>query len=94
MTIPIIQPSLGKTVREWTDQMALDLWRFGAVPRLDHDDEWREWGANLNNVLNAANIAILPPGSIRSTILPDPYQFTDWRRWAERVVENLASTSL
>lgn len=73
----------GMSVKQWTDAMADRLWIFGPIPRVDRDDEWRAWGANLLN---------LP--SIRGINLPDPYQFSDWRRWADRVVEVFSSIDL
>ncbi len=83
MRITSIQPGQFQTVQDWTDAMALDLWSLGAIPRLDNAQDWRAWGANLLN---------LP--SIHGILLPNPYQFDDWRRWAERVVEAFDSTSL
>lgn len=60
--------------------MALDLWKFGPIPRIYRDDEWREWGA-----------ALLALPTLHGILLPDPYQFSDWRRWAERVNEAFSS---
>lgn len=71
----------GLTVTQWTDANGLYLDKFGSIPRLD-DGDWQRWGANLLN---------LP--SIHGICLPDPYQFSDWRRWADRVNEALSTLS-
>jgi hypothetical protein len=67
------------TVRDWTDAMVQNLEQFGNLGRLDHREDWREWGAELLN---------LP--AISGSIIPDPYQFDDWRAWAQRCNENLS----
>lgn len=72
---------VGMSVIDWTDSMNLILVQYGSVPRLDNPDDWREWGrALLDNV------------SLGDTLLPDPYQFAEWRPWADRVVEILDAT--
>ena len=69
------------SVIQWTDAMTLILVQYGSVPRLDNPDDWREWGRGLLD-----NVAL------GDTLLPDPYQFAEWRPWAERVVEVLDGT--
>lgn len=78
MSINTIDPSY-MSVREWTDFMVPNLEQYGNLGRLSRDDEWRAWGAQLLNL----------PG-ISGSIVPDPYQFDDWRTWAQRCVQNLS----
>lgn len=80
MSIYVVEP--GADVLYWTDATSLNLGKYGCVPRLDDESLWQEWGASLLN--NPA---------IRGICLPDPYQFDDWRRWADRVNEALTSVS-
>lgn len=77
--ITLISPNT-MTVKQWTDAMADRLWIFGSIPRVDHDDDWKKWGAVLLGLV-----------SIHGINVPDPYQFSDWRRWAERVIGAFAS---
>lgn len=59
-------------LRDWCDSLMLalsDSWSFG---RLQGDD-WRSFAVGL---LRAPNMA--------QRVLPDPYNFTDWREWATR----------
>ena len=64
----------GLTLQEWADSTILALrssWNFG---RLDREDQWQDWAANMVRALPVAR-----------RVLPNPYQFTDWREWAMRV---------
>lgn len=64
----------GMELQDWADQVALDLDVFGPVSRISGDD-WQNWGVQFLNF---------------STIgrnLPNPYNFTDWREWAERMCQ-------
>lgn len=81
-TVTLISPH-GMSATEWIDAMSDRLWVFGALPRVDREEDWRTWGAALLN---------LP--AIHGINLPDPYQFKDWRRWAERVIGAFASIQL
>jgi len=60
------------TLADWADQMALDLDATGPISRLS-GDKWQDWGMQIfnNRTLGGA--------------LPNPYGFTDWREWAERL---------
>ena len=78
MSVNIITPAY-MTLREWTDAMCQNLEQFGNLSRLDQREDWREWGAMLLN---------LP--ALSGSIVPDPYQFDDWRVWAQRCNENLS----
>lgn len=78
MGVSTISPSY-MTFRQWADFMVPNLERFGNLGRLAREEEWREWGAALLN---------LP--ALSGSIVPDPYQFDDWRKWVQRLNENLA----
>lgn len=78
MSVHTINPQF-LTVREWTDFMVPNLEQYGNLGRLDRDEEWREWG-----------VALLNLRALSGSIIPDPYQFDDWRSWAQRCVENLS----
>jgi hypothetical protein len=59
---------------DWASQVALDMDPYGAIGKLDNPDLWQDWGMQfLNNTTIGRN-------------LPIPYQFTDWKEWAERLV--------
>lgn len=59
------------SVIDWADQVVLDLKDYGTFSPLKDPDLWQDWGSELlNNVALPAN-------------LPDPYQYDDWRDWAE-----------
>ena len=65
-------------VIDWASQVALDLDPYGSFGRLDDPDNWQNWAMQfLNNTSLGRNF-------------PSPYDFTDWREWAERFVQTLS----
>lgn len=70
----------GMTVTAWTDANQINLERFGAVPALHDAKKWQAWGASLSGLPSISGITV-----------PNPYEFSDWRVWAERLNESLAS---
>lgn len=73
----LTRPS-GMSLRDWADQAALDLDPYGAFGRLQDETQWQDWGMQfLNNTSLGRN-------------LPVPYDFDDWREWAERLSQLLA----
>lgn len=67
----------GMDLRDWADQIALDLDPFGAFGRLDVESNWQNWAMQfLNNMRLQENI-------------PVPYNFDDWREWAERFCQTV-----
>lgn len=63
---------------DWADQIVLDLDPYGAFGRLDNVEKWQDWGVQfLNNTTIGKNI-------------PHPYDFEDWREWAERFCQCLS----
>ena len=62
----------GMQLQDWADQVALDLDSYGALGRLDDVENWQNWAMQfLNNTTLGRNF-------------PLPYDFDDWREWAER----------
>lgn len=71
MSIRVTLPT-NMRLQDWADQIALDLDPYGAFGRLDDENKWQDWSMQfLNNTSLKYN-------------LPNPYQFSDWRGWAER----------
>jgi hypothetical protein len=67
----------GMGLRDWADQISLDLDSFGAFGRLDIEEEWKNWAMQfVNNMTLKENI-------------PIPYAFDNWREWAERLCQTL-----
>ena len=62
----------GMDLRDWADSVILsvgDAWSFG---KLVDEIEWQSW---------AVAFVQAPPFAQRA--VPNPYQFNDWRQWAE-----------
>jgi hypothetical protein len=76
MSIRITLP-VGIELRDWADQTALDLDPYGAFGRLMDETRWQDWAMQIVN--NA---------SIKENI-PIPYNFDDWREWAQRFCETV-----
>lgn len=76
MTARVTLPT-GMSLRDWADQIALDLDPYGAFGRLDVEDQWQNWAMQfLNNLTLKENF-------------PIPYSFDNWRDWAERFCQVL-----
>ena len=76
MTISITLPS-GLGLRDWADQISLDLDPYGAFGRLDVEDQWKNWAMQfVNNMTLKENV-------------PIPYAFDNWREWPERFCQAL-----
>lgn len=70
----MVLDTAGYSVIEWTDYVNQTLQSLGGsvVPVLSNAEEWRTW---------AATVVLLPGISVFNP--PDPYQFDDWRSWAD-----------
>lgn len=76
MTIRVTLP-INMNLRDWADQIALDLDSFGAFGRLGDETKWQDWAMQLlNNTSLNENI-------------PTPYNFVNWRDWAERFCQSV-----
>ena len=76
MGIRITLPT-GMALQDWADQIALDLDPYGAFGRLPDEKNWQNWAMQFVN--NA---------SLKENI-PIPYNFSDWRSWAERFCQTV-----
>jgi hypothetical protein len=70
VTLPV-----GMRLRDWADQLSLDLDPYGAIRRLDDETKWQDWAVQF------VNSTRLPQNA------PNPYNFTNWQDWAERFCE-------
>ena len=77
MTTVITLPTY-MSLRDWADQIVLDLDPYGRIGNLQDDTKWQDWGMQIINNT-----------SLPETI-PVPYYFDDWRDWAERFCQVLA----
>ena len=71
----------GMTLRDWADSVILsvgDAWSFG---KLQSEDHWQDWAVGF---VRASNFT--------QRVVPDPYQFEDWREWAMRAYPMLEGT--
>ncbi len=73
---------LGMTAMEWTAASTINLERFGTLPALHKDEDWRGWGAVLSIFASLSGINI-----------PNPYDFANWQEWAQRLNEVLSGRS-
>ncbi|MEN9885637.1 MAG: hypothetical protein RL758_215 [Pseudomonadota bacterium] len=74
----IITLPTGMELLDWSSQVIIDLDAYGSFGRLQDPDRWQDWGVQfLNNTTIGRN-------------LPNPYGFTDWKEWAERLVGALS----
>ena len=68
----------GMGLKDWADQISLDLDPYGAFGKLIDESDWQNWAVKfMNNLTLKEN-------------LPVPYFFDDWREWAERFCQVLA----
>ena len=69
------------TLKDWADSVILsvtDVWSFG---KLEDENEWQGWAK-----------AFVVANGYSQRNMPDPYQFTDWREWAQRAYPMLEAT--
>ena len=71
----------GMSWQDWASSVILavgDAWAFGVPPL---EDGWQDYAVGF---VRASNFT--------QRILPDPYQFSDWREWAMRAYPMLEGT--
>ena len=76
MSVRVTLPT-GMSLRDWADQIALDLDSFGAFGRLDIEEQWQNWAMQFLNNMSLGNN------------FPLPNDFQNWREWAERFCQTL-----
>lgn len=70
MSLRLTLPT-GMRLLDWADQIAFELDPYAAIGRLDSEGDWQDWAATiLNNASLTSNF-------------PNPYDFDEWRDWAE-----------
>jgi len=62
----------GMSLKDWADQISLDLDPFGTFGRLDDESKWQDWAVQFSSRASL------------SENFPTPYNFSNWRDWAER----------
>jgi hypothetical protein len=67
---------------DWASATMYSLTNYVNVAPLEDPSQWQSWGQIL---VNAPTLGLLSP--------PNPYDFTDWRPWAERVSDALSSAT-
>lgn len=76
MSIRVTLPT-NMQLRDWADQITLDLDPFGTFGRLDNESGWQDWAMQfLNNLTLKENF-------------PIPYSYQNWQSWAERFCQVL-----
>ena len=68
-------------LKDWANAVILslgDVWSFGT---LTDESRWQDWAVGFVRAPQYAQ-----------RILPDPYQFSDWREWAMRAYPMLEGT--
>lgn len=79
MTVAINPQNM--SLRDWADSVILavdNAWSFG---RLDDEKHWQDWAAAF----------VRAPG-FAPQVVPNPYEFTDWRDWAMRAYPMLEAS--
>ena len=70
----IIYPTPDMSITEWADQMIFLVGSDTAYERLDNPEMWQIWAMNF----------VGEPDQTGQDA-PDPFQFDDWREWAQRL---------
>jgi len=76
--INISDPRTAVSFEEWADDNHDTLADYGYLPKAG--DDWLDWSS-----------AVMLMGALTVFNIPDPYQFTDWREWAIRLMQALGA---
>lgn len=76
MTATIVLP-VGISLLDWAAQFQIDF-PDSSVPQLSDPAQWQGWGS-----------AVMASSTFSAPGCPSPYQFADWRQWAEAFVGSL-----
>lgn len=77
MRIHVTLPT-NMALRDWADQVVLDMDKYGAIGKLMDESKWQDWAMQIFNNTSLKNN------------FPIPYQFNNWKDWAERFCQVLA----
>jgi hypothetical protein len=72
----------GMDVLDWASATVYSLTNYVNIAPLEDPSQWQSWGQLL---VNSPTLGLLAP--------PNPYDFTDWVPWAQRVSDALASAT-
>lgn len=75
--VTITRPQ-GMNLMDWASQIVLDLDAYGSFGRLEDPALWQDWAMQYFN------------NSALGRNFPVPYDFQDWREWAERFAQLLS----
>jgi hypothetical protein len=67
ITLPV-----GIKLKDWADQITYDLDNQTTLSKLIDDTQWQDWAVQF----------VTAPG-LSTYNVPNPYQFSDWNRWAD-----------
>ncbi len=72
----------GMKASQWAAASTINLDRFGSVPAMHNDGDWRSWGASVSTL-----------GALSGINVPNPYDFSAFEEWAQRFNQSLAGIS-
>lgn len=75
--VTITRPQ-GMELLDWANQIVLDLDPYGSFGKLENETLWQDWAMQYFN------------NSALGRNFPIPYDFQDWREWAERFAQMLS----
>ena len=61
------------TLRECADSVILAIGDARSFGKLMDEERWQDWAMSFVRTTN-----------FTQQLVPDPYQFSDWREWAQR----------
>ena len=71
---------VGMTLREFADGVSFTTPDAWPIPRLDDEEHWQSWATVLLRAYGTQGV-------------PNPYEFSDWREWAQRAYPMLEVTT-
>jgi hypothetical protein len=72
----------GMELAEWANGTAYALGQYTSIMQFFDTTDWREWGVQF---YNSPKLGLHDP--------PNPYEFDNWRLWAERLQGALGNVS-
>ena len=63
---------------DWADQITFDLDNQTSLSKLLDENEWQTWG-----------VQFVTATGISTYNVPNPYQFSEWKPWAEALCKAL-----
>jgi hypothetical protein len=69
----------GMKLRDWADQICLDLDQFGPFSKMIDETKWQDWA-----------VQFLAPLGLGGYNIANPYNFKEWKLWAEYMCGDLS----